>query len=48
MIVFEVVNHVFLMVVFKVVSHILYIVYLLVLNPGYIIEKISPKAKKSK
>jgi hypothetical protein len=48
MIVFKVVNCVFLIIVFKVISCVPYIVYFLVLNPGYIIEKISLKAKKSK
>ena len=48
MIILKVVNYVFLIVVSKVVNCMPYIVYLLVLNPGHIIKKISLKVRISK
>ena len=48
MIVFEVVNRVFLMVVSEMVNCVPHVVYLLVLNPGRAIKKISLKARKSR
>jgi hypothetical protein len=48
MIVFEVVNRVFLIIVSEVVNRVPHVVHLLVLNPGRAIEKISPKARKSR